>query len=97
MDASARYELAKRIEWDALVNDLLDGDLTKLSFTDQALVEQYSDQPDVKARAIELSIPAPQLALLKLALLVEGENISAERFARRILDGKDPELGLELN
>ena len=84
LDAAARYELAKRIEWDTLINDLLAGDLTKLNLTDQALIMQYAEQVDIKEQAAKLNLTAIQVALLKLALLVEGINRSAERFVRRM-------------
>lgn len=84
LDAAARYELAKRIEWDTLINDLLAGDLTKLNLTDQALIMQYAEQGDIKEQAAKLNLTAIQVALLKLALLVEGINRSAERFVRRM-------------
>ena len=84
LDAAARYELAKRIEWDTLINDLLAGDITKLTLTDQALIMQYADQVDIKEQAAKLNLTAIQVALLKLALLVEGINRSAERFVRRM-------------
>ena len=80
LDAAARYELAKRIEWDTLINDLLAGDITKLNLTDQALIMQYAEQVDIKEQAAKLNLTAIQVALLKLALLVEGINRSAERF-----------------
>jgi hypothetical protein len=94
LDAAARYELAKRIEWDILINDLLAGDITKLNLTDQALVEQYADMPEIVAEATKLAILPLKFALLKLALLVELENRSAERFTRRILDGRDPSISV---
>ena len=94
LDAAARYELAKRIEWDTLINDLLAGDITKLNLTDQALVEQYADMPEIVAEATKLAILPLKFALLKLALLVELENRSAERFTRRILDGRDPSISV---
>ena len=84
LDAAARYELAKRIEWDTLINDLLAGDITKLTLTDQALIMQYAEQVDIKEQAAKLNLTAIQVALLKLALLVEGINRSAERFVRRM-------------
>ena len=84
LDAAARYELAKRIEWDTLINDLLAGDITKLTLTDQALIMQYAEQGDIKEQAAKLNLTAIQVALLKLALLVEGINRSAERFVRRM-------------
>ena len=84
LDAAARYELAKRIEWDTLINDLLAGDITKLNLTDQALIMQYAEQVDIKEQAAKLNLTAIQVALLKLALLVEGINRSAERFVRRM-------------
>ena len=84
LDAAARYELAKRIEWDILINDLLAGDITKLTLTDQALIMQYAEQVDIKEQAAKLNLTAIQVALLKLALLVEGINRSAERFVRRM-------------
>ena len=84
LDAAARYELAKRIEWDTLINDLLAGDLTKLNLTDQALIMQYAEQGDIKEQAAKLNLTAIQVALLKLALLVEGVNRSADRFVRRM-------------
>ena len=84
LDAAARYELAKRIEWDTLINDLLAGDVTKLNLTDQALIMQYAEQVDIKEQAAKLNLTAIQVALLKLALLVEGINRSAERFVRRM-------------
>ena len=83
-DAAARYELAKRIEWDTLINDLLAGDITKLTLTDQALIMQYAEQGDIKEQAAKLNLTAIQVALLKLALLVEGVNRSADRFVRRM-------------
>ena len=84
LDAAARYELAKRIEWDTLINDLLAGDITKLTLTDQVLIMQYAEQGDIKEQAAKLNLTAIQVALLKLALLVEGINRSAERFVRRM-------------
>ena len=84
LDAAARYELAKRIEWDTLINDLLAGDITKLTLTDQALIMQYAEQGDIKEQTAKLNLTAIQVALLKLALLVEGINRSAERFVRRM-------------
>ena len=84
LDAAARYELAKRIEWDTLINDLLAGDITKLTLTDQALIMQYAEQVDIKEQAAKLNLTAIQVALLKLALLVEGVNRSADRFVRRM-------------
>ena len=84
LDAAARYELAKRIEWDTLINDLLASDITKLTLTDQALIMQYAEQVDIKEQAAKLNLTAIQVALLKLALLVEGINRSAERFVRRM-------------
>ena len=84
LDAAARYELAKRIEWDTLINDLLAGDITKLTLTDQVLIMQYTEQGDIKEQAAKLNLTAIQVALLKLALLVEGINRSAERFVRRM-------------
>jgi len=83
-DAAARYELAKRIEWDTLINDILAGDITKLTLTDQALIMQYAEQVDIKEQAAKLNLTAIQVALLKLALLVEGVNRSADRFVRRM-------------
>ena len=84
LDAAARYELAKRIEWDTLINDLLAGDITKLTLTDQVLIMQYAEQVDIKEQAAKLNLTAIQVALLKLSLLVEGINRSAERFVRRM-------------
>jgi hypothetical protein len=57
---------------------------TKLTLTDQALIMQYAEQGDIKEQAAKLNLTAIQVALLKLALLVEGVNRSAERFVRRM-------------
>jgi hypothetical protein len=45
---------------------------------------QYAEQVDIKEQAAKLNLTALQVALLKLALLVEGVNRSAERFVRRM-------------
>ena len=45
---------------------------------------QYAEQVDIKEQAAKLNLTAIQVALLKLALLVEGINRSAERFVRRM-------------
>ena len=88
--SKTNYGLALTIDWDKCSNNFLINKTTDLSRAEQEIIQLLAESLSVIELAVKLNVARSVVALALLAKLVEDDNLSAKRFAYRVLGALEP-------